>query len=205
MALFFNKKQKQRLTMTILHISDTHNCHKELGTLPEADVIVHSGDFTRDGTEEEAYDFINWLCDLPYKHKVFIAGNHDLCLRGAEGIEGLSDDVHYLCNSGVEIDGLKFWGIPYMGQVIIPEDTDVLVTHVPPYGMCDLADYGKGLEHRGDKMLMKQVMQVQPRYHLFGHEHDAYGVMKHGDVVFSNASVMDSKYRIVNKPRLFRI
>lgn len=70
--------------MTILHISDTHNSHKELGKLPEADVIVHSGDFTRAGTETEAYDFMDWLCDLPYKHKIFIAGNHDTCMFGAK-------------------------------------------------------------------------------------------------------------------------
>lgn len=55
---------------------------------------------------------MNWFCDLPYRHKVFVAGNHDMCLYGAEGIEGLTEDVHYLCNSGVEIDGWRFWGFP---------------------------------------------------------------------------------------------
>lgn len=96
--------------MRILHISDTHGKHQHLPPLPEADVIVHSGDFTFSGSEEEAYDFMNWFCDLPYRHKVFVAGNHDMCLYGAEGIEGLTEDVHYLCNSGVEIDGWRFWG-----------------------------------------------------------------------------------------------
>ena len=43
--------------MRILHISDTHGKHREL-SLPEADVLVHSGDFTFAGAESEAYDFL---------------------------------------------------------------------------------------------------------------------------------------------------
>ncbi len=86
--------------MRIIHISDTHNMHRQLTNLPEGDVIVHSGDFTMMGTEGEALDFMEWFCDLPYRHKVFIAGNHDFCLRGAR-LEGLDENCHYLCNSGV--------------------------------------------------------------------------------------------------------
>ena len=53
--------------MKILHLSDTHNCHHRLRDLPGADVVVHSGDFCMVGTEQEALDFLNWFCDLPYK------------------------------------------------------------------------------------------------------------------------------------------
>ena len=37
--------------MRLLHISDTHGRHKELQRLPDADILVHSGDFTLDGKE----------------------------------------------------------------------------------------------------------------------------------------------------------
>ena len=97
--------------MRILHISDTHGCHRRLGELPDADVVVHSGDFTMNGSEQEAIDFLNWFCDLLHKHKIFICGNHDECLYGAN-INGLDANVHYLCNSGIEIDGVKFYGVP---------------------------------------------------------------------------------------------
>ena len=50
--------------MRILHISDTHSKHRELPPLPNADIIIHSGDFTFAGSEDEAYDFINWFCDF---------------------------------------------------------------------------------------------------------------------------------------------
>ena len=80
--------------MKILHLSDTHGFHGQLNDLPNADVIVHSGDFTKNGTEAEVMDFLNWFIALPYKHKAFVAGNHDVCLYGAD-IDGLPDDTHY--------------------------------------------------------------------------------------------------------------
>ena len=81
--------------MTILQISDTHNRHQLLTNLPTADVLVHCGDFTDMGTEEEALNFLNWLIEQPYRHKIFVTGNHDLCLWEAENIEDLSNN--YCC------------------------------------------------------------------------------------------------------------
>ena len=50
--------------MNILHISDTHSLHSQLQDLPKADVLVHSGDFTFAGTENEVMDFLGWFCGL---------------------------------------------------------------------------------------------------------------------------------------------
>jgi len=36
--------------------------------LPIADVIVHSGDISNNGTEEEVLDFLNWYIELPNPH-----------------------------------------------------------------------------------------------------------------------------------------
>ena len=82
--------------MKILQISDTHNRHRQLTNLPEADVIVHCGDFADNGTEEEVLDFLNWYIDLPYKYKIFVTGNHDLCLWDAKDIEDLPENVFFL-------------------------------------------------------------------------------------------------------------
>ena len=163
--------------MKILHISDTHGKHQILKDLPNADVIVHTGDITEEGTEEEVKDFIEWFGNLPYKHKIFSAGNHDDCLYGAN-IEGLPDNVHYLCNDGITIDGIKFYGVPMflhddldgnMSELFgrIPDDTDVLLTHQPPLGILDEQD---GINY-GDYTLFKRVMDVRPKCHLFGHLH----------------------------------
>lgn len=96
--------------MRILQLSDTHNQHARLTELPEADVVVHCGDFTENGTEEEVLDFLNWFAGLPYPHKLFVTGNHDLCLWDAEGIEDLPDGMHFLQDRGCVIDGVRFFG-----------------------------------------------------------------------------------------------
>lgn len=180
--------------MKLLHISDTHNNHRKLGNMPQADVIVHTGDFCDKGTMEEAEDFINWFCDLHYSHKIFVAGNHDDILHNAT-IEGLPDNVHYLCNNGVTIDGIKFYGIPmfpadakeglYQDFISrIPPDTKILLTHQPPYFILDEEN---GINY-GDPFLLKQVKQTKPLLHLFGHVHKASGTLKDGVTTFSNAS-----------------
>ena len=190
--------------MKIVHISDTHGCHHQLRNLPEADVAVHSGDFTINGSQEEAFDFMNWFCDLPYKHKIFICGNHDDCLYGAN-IEGLDSNVHYLCNSEVEIDDVTFYGIPmFMRDCIsekqlynyrqIPSNTNVLITHTPPFGILDFDD---GINY-GSEELLSIVSAIKPRLHLFGHIHRQPGILKTAQTIFSNGAVLSARYSIPN-------
>ena len=199
--------------MRILHISDTHSKHRELPPLPNADIIVHSGDFTFAGSENEAKDFINWFCDLPYKHKIFIAGNHDMCMYGAESIEGLANNVHYLCNSGITIDDVQFYGIPmFMEDIIdgsfdkmisdIPDSTTVFITHQAPYGFCD--EYNG--RHCGDRGIREKIEKLPTlRLHLFGHQHEANSMIIHESVTFSNAAVLDCQYNHIASPRVLEL
>ncbi len=186
--------------MKILHLSDTHGCHHRLQNLPEADVVVHSGDFCMVGSEQEAIDFVNWFCDLPYRHKILICGNHDVCLYGAD-IDGLDDNVHYLCNSGIEIDGLKFYGVPmFMGDCIsdrqsrnyakIPSDTDILITHSPAYGILDLDDN----INYGPEEILDRLTALHLKAHLFGHIYAQHGMKSLNGTIFSNGAIMNSDY-----------
>ena len=199
------------MDLKLLHISDTHGVHRRLRNLPEADILVHSGDFTMSGSEAETLDFLEWLCDLPYRHKVLVAGNYDACLYGAT-LGGLDDNVHYLCGSGVEIEGLKFWGVPmFMEDCVsghqeqlyaaIPDDTDVLVTHTPPYGILDR----DGSILYGSRELLEKDSAIRPRLQLFGHIHRAHGTTNDGMTVFSNAAIMDEGYDSLNEPNVLPI
>ena len=197
--------------MKILHISDTHGCHRRLHDLPQADIIVHSGDFTMNGSEQEALDFMNWFCDLPYLQKIFICGNHDEYLYGAT-IDGLDGNVHYLCNSGVEIEGLKFYGVPmFMGDCIsdrqikhyanIPDDTDILITHTPPFGILDFDDN----INYGSEELLSRISVVRPRLNLFGHIHARHGIKVFNGITFSNGAIMNADYSNLEKPNFIEI
>lgn len=188
--------------MKILQISDTHNRHRQLTNLPEADVIVHCGDFADNGTEEEVLDFLNWYIDLPYKYKIFVTGNHDLCLWDAKDIEDLPENVFFLQDRGVTIEGVKFFGIAYNhSERLIQEGTDIVITHEPPIM---ILDESAGI-HWGDVPLFKRIMEVRPRYHLFGHAHESCGTLKQDDIIFSNGAILDDFYHISHQPKVFLI
>lgn len=188
--------------MTILHISDTHCHHCELGDMPKADVLVHTGDFSNYGSEEEVLPALEWLMALPYKHIIFVAGNHDLCLYDAESIDGLPDNVHFLHNSGVVIDKVSFYGLTWTNpNTEYTGKFDVLISHEPPIGILD-----KEMNvHWGSAQVLDFVSKKQPKYHLFGHAHRNYGIVELGKTIYSNASLTNLENKICNAPRLLSL
>lgn len=206
--IYINKKNE---TVKLLHISDTHGKHRLLQNLPEADIIVHSGDLSEGGTESEILDFLEWFVDLPYKYKIFVAGNHDHGLHNAN-IEGLPENCYHLSNFGVTIEGVKFYGVPLFMEDIeagvfdenirkIPADTDVLITHQPPYGILDSVETA----HFGDRILLETILKIKPKYHLFGHAHDAFGIEKSNHTTFVNGALLDFHCEMKYEPVLLDV
>lgn len=163
------------------------------------------------GSVAEAIDFMGWFCDLPYPHKIFICGNHDACLYGAN-ISGLDRNVHYLCNSGIEIDGVKFYGVPMFMEDCISDrqsrnyanilsDTDILITHSPAYG---ILDFDNGINY-GDEELLSKLSCLNLKAHLFGHIHCQHGVLQQNGIIFSNGSIMNSDYSNLSTPNFLEI
>ena len=179
--------------MKLLHISDTHNRHHQLGQLPQADVIVHSGDFSDKGTEGEVLEFLNWFIALPYKHKIFVTGNHDLCLWDADNIEELPENVHFLQDCECQIEGVKFFGLGYNhSEQLMPAGVNVLITHEPPTLILDKSSG----THWGNIRIRNKVFEVKPQYHLFGHAHESFGVEENDGIIFSNGAVVDDGCRL---------
>ena len=83
----------------------------------------------------------------------------------------------------------------------IPEDTDVLVTHTPPYGILDR----DGSILYGSRVLLERVRTIRPRLHLFGHIHKSQGITSDGVTVFSNAAIMDEGYDHLNAPNVLSL
>lgn len=60
-------------------MSDTHSLQNGMRhDIPDGDIFIHAGDFTRCGGKEEIEEFNVFLETLPHKHKLVIAGNHEL-------------------------------------------------------------------------------------------------------------------------------
>jgi 3',5'-cyclic AMP phosphodiesterase CpdA len=60
-------------SITVACISDTHNddCRDHI---PDADIFVHAGDMTDDGTLDELKAAYEWISALSHKVKVIVAG-----------------------------------------------------------------------------------------------------------------------------------
>src|SRR5690554_271138 len=132
-------------TMKIVCISDTHSLHRRIPEIPDGDILIHAGDSLGQGTQENLADLNDWLGTLPHRRKIVIAGNHDWVFQEAPELarETLTHAI-YLEESGVELEGLQFWGSPWTPQFLdwafmlergqtlrgkwqlIPKNTDVL-------------------------------------------------------------------------------
>lgn len=203
------------VTLRIVALSDTHGLHRQV-RVPPGDILVHAGDVTRHGELGELVDLNAWLGELPHRHKILIAGNHDRCFEeGAEACAALLPNAVYLQDAAVTLEGITFYGSPWTPQFFdwafmlprgaplrerwaqIPANTQVLITHGPPYGQGDRNVRG---ERTGCEELARAVQRLRPPLHIFGHIHEGAGISTDGTTHYLNASSLDLSYRPVQPP-----
>ncbi len=199
--------------MRIVCLSDTHSLHEEV-SVPDGDILVHAGDFTERGSLEDVDAFNAWLGRLPHRHKFVIAGNHDFCFEQApEQARSRLTNAIYLEDSGAVAEGLHIWGSPWQPRffdwafnldrgeplarkwALVPDHTDILITHGPPHGWGDTTSRGADV---GCEELAARIWTVAPRLHVFGHIHEGYGRMQAGPTTLVNASICTLRYRPTN-------
>lgn len=205
--------------MKIVFISDTHNRHGF--TVPEGDVLAHTGDFTVQGKENEIIDFARWIEALPHKHKLVIAGNHDRMFelepeKAQNLLAKYAPSVTYLQDQVTEIEGFKIYGSPWTSffhsdywrfhykpwEAVgvwdkIPDDVNILLTHGPAHGTLDLAAHMRA----GCEALTFRLTKLkQLKVHAFGHIHEGYGIIEREGSIRVNAAICDLKYNAVNAP-----
>lgn len=205
--------------MKIAAFSDCHWLYEGIKEFPEADICIFAGDWCGSGYYiDETLKFLSWFKNLPYKIKIAIPGNHDrLCEANESASKDLFNQVgaKLLIDEQIEINGLKIYGTPWTPIFhnwaymlpdeqlkwkfkAIPLDTDILVTHTPPKGILDPGDYGS-------EALRKALNNINPKIHIFGHNHGGYGYQENINTKFYNVSICsdaDAKhnydYQVVN-------
>lgn len=204
--------------MRIVCLSDTHNDLHEL-EVPEGDMLIHAGDFTGRGSPQEVEAFAAQFAAYPHEHKIVIAGNHDWTFERnrflGEEILRRAGGITYLQDSEVTIDGFRIYGSPWQpwfhnwafnvhrGPKLraiwekIPTGVDILVTHGPPFGILDVAPRNG---HVGCEDLTAELARIKPRLHVFGHIHDAYGIVEKDGTIYVNACNDNERYNPVNPP-----
>lgn len=227
-------------------ISDTHNVKGITPDIvPDGDVLLHAGDFSNVGHPQDIEQFNEFLGQLPHRHKIVIAGNHELTfdpafLKGDDlnrfglhadvihdymafkNISQMSDvltNCTYLKDSETTIHGIRIYGSPWQPKFggwgfnlirgkaclekwnLIPAGIDVLITHGPPLGHGDLC-YNN--VRAGCVELLHTIQhRVKPKYHIFGHIHEGYGITTDGVTIYINASTCTLRYRPDNPAIIF--
>jgi predicted phosphodiesterase len=206
----------------IVCLSDLHG---HLPEVPDADLLLLAGDYcptTKDQNWWLRDSFEPWLHEKSLRMIVVgIAGNHDLIFeKRPDLVPRLS--WKYLQDSAVRVSfehkgSLKIYGTPWQLRfcdwafnldekelddkfAMIPDDTDVILTHGPPWGIGDQTDHKDRIGSRG---LLKRCNEIQPKLVVYGHNHSGYGVRTNPVApgpVFVNCAHMDEQYRPVNQP-----
>lgn len=84
---------------------------------------------------------------------------------------------------------------------MIPEDTDILITHGPPNGYGDFVNnFRQPNVNVGCELLTNRIEGINPTLNIFGHIHEGYGMYTNGKTTFVNASICTLDYRPTNKP-----
>jgi Icc-related predicted phosphoesterase len=191
--------------MKICCFADTHMQHNKV-KIPECDVLIFAGDFacSRVYKEEHLIDFNIWLSKQSAKYKLFVAGNHDVIFEQNKKLAiSLLSAAKYLEDEAIIINGVKFYGTPYgiiednwsfgkneveLEQIYkkIPYDTDILITHYPPFRIMDLKYNNRRC---GSQNLVNEIKKRNIKHHIFGHCHEFYGIEKKGDTYYINCSM----------------
>jgi Icc-related predicted phosphoesterase len=196
-------------------ISDTHFQHKKLD-LPGADILVHAGDCS--GSDlESALEFLDWFKEQNYSHRILVPGNHDYIFElipEQMQEECKKREIILLNDSGCELEGIKIWGSPVQPWFLdwafnrqrgadiqkhwdlIPRNTEILITHGPPYMIRDEVLRRDGsIEHVGCEDLYRKIIQTQVKLHVFGHIHESRGHAILNGRTYINASSLDGMYK----------
>ncbi|KAI8778427.1 metallophosphoesterase mpped2 [Biomphalaria glabrata] len=144
---------------------------------------------------------------------------HSLDTLNVQSSRELLKHAIYLEDSSIDICGIKIYGSPWQPEFcdwafnlprgkeclkkwdLIPDNTNILLTHGPPIGHGDLCS--SGLRAGCVELLETIQNRVKPKFHLFGHVHEGYGITTDGQTTFINGSNCTLRYKLENKPIVF--
>ena len=209
--------------MKITALSDLHGHLPKIEN--DTDLVLIAGEICAHG--KPLYQ-LNWLRDhfKPWLKSINapvfgVAGNHDWPFYGQEypaikdGVQKLDLPWTYLEDSGAEFQGLKIWGTPWQREfydwafnlradelpakwALIPEDTDILICHGPPYGFGDLVL--RDNVNVGCPALLRKIEDIKPKLVVFGHIHCGRGNWDYDGVRLANVTVVNEQYKMVYPP-----
>lgn len=218
--------------MRIICLSDTHGELPSLD-LTDIDLVLHGGDYSLAGKEDYAKQlayfekaFCPWVRQIANTVAIYyIDGNHETF---REAFTNYTNDViekYNINNKTVTFKGKNIYGFPWtpyfyiwafnlfdnryqLGEKCdtIPENTDILLSHGPIYGVMDLVkEYPRIWRHCGSKELALRVDKIRPQLVVSGHLHENFGVLDVDGIKYVGASMADENYDFSRQPIVLEI
>jgi Icc-related predicted phosphoesterase len=216
--------------MRIITISDTHSF---LPNIPDCDLLLLAGDysFCRKNDWRAELKWINkyfkpWLKSIQDRG-ITIAGckgNHDQIweshpelvqdLSNIFTVHGPKEVLGYKCFFSSYTITFYNWAFNLDEAILaqkwldIPDDTEILVCHQPPYGYGDIVptfchddSINWSGNHVGSPSLTERISELKNiKVVVFGHIHGQQGVYNMGNILLVNASYVDEDYKPYNRP-----
>ena len=149
--------------MKLVIISDSHNLHDELN-LPSGDVLIHCGDYSYSGQDNEVISFLTWMQEQTKKYRLVIGGHGNHELGPYEDREHFNELKTVFAPDVIwphmrvftdPVTSLNFFFSPYVTTINgrwafeassseyqeivkrIPDYVDILISHGPPFNILD--------------------------------------------------------------------
>ena len=172
-----NTKDDVSTSLRIVCVSDTHGMENVFtGSVPDGDIFIHSGDFAADKGKSrlKIKQLDEWMSTLPHMLKIVVRGNHD----PLGGNFPISKAIYAERSTNILYRGINIGLIPH-GAINIPNGSNIIISHEPPYGVLDQA-LGRKKPHVGSHYLAKSVMKniEKPQLWIFGHIHEGFGAVR---------------------------
>ncbi|KAH7395924.1 ser/Thr protein phosphatase family protein-like protein [Cadophora sp. MPI-SDFR-AT-0126] len=106
------------ISTRIMVISDTHEHSFDGNTLPDVDVLLHTGDLTNFGELDSLRECTRMVGTINAKLKLVIAGNHDISLDQTRRVENMTDEEYARYHAAAEA------GIVYLEEGIYKFDLE---------------------------------------------------------------------------------
>ena len=171
-------------------ICATADLHGWLPPVPPCDLLLIAGDICPPKDQRAWLDttFREWLRRSPATHVVGTWGNNDVVAQRGDAPEL---PCTFLVDAVVSRAGLRIYGAPWTTGISyerwalqeeddllegldrrVPEKLDVLLTHIPPFGLLDRDKRGIS---NGSRALLAEIDRVRPAVTICGHVHASRG------------------------------
>lgn len=195
-------------------ISDTHGMLPDPKLLDGADYVLHAGDIGPDRGVGQWIPFAwqHWCDVIADEHDAEVLatlGNHDFPDKWG-GANNIFVNQQLVLHDEDTDESVNLWFSPWSPRFFdwawmkteedlaveyakIPTDTDILISHTPPFGLCDNTLRG---ERVGSRALRQRLEELPNLKHVVcGHIHEGRGKATLDNIIIHNVACVDEYYK----------